>query len=152
MMKTAFWGAIVCVTTLLIFATCVTTQKANISIEDIAGTWINEEYNHIASPISAKVVVTADGVLKTYDLIEDEKHGFTFKLSIVESWYDENGDIWFRAVSELIGPESEFRPYTHYILNRLSDSVTIWKRCGSTVEYPTELSKLAGSLSVYFRQ
>lgn len=138
---------------LLALATCVSTQTADLAIDDLAGTWTNEEYDHIASPISAKVVITADGVMKTFDLIADTKVRSTYKLSIVESWYDENGDIWFKCVWERIGPKGEVsKTKIYYTRNRLSGSGAIWESCGKASDYPNELSKLAGSLMIYFRQ
>ena len=66
MKSTVRWG-LFSATVLLIFTNCVSTQKADLSIEDLVGTWINEEYNKIESPFNAKEVVTADGVVKGYD-------------------------------------------------------------------------------------
>lgn len=138
---------------LLVLAGCVTTPTANLTIEDLACTWANEEYDHIASPISAKVVITADGIARTFDLIADTKVRSTYELSIVESWYDENGDIWFKSVWERIGAVAEVTPTNiYYFLNKLSNSGTVWESCEKTSDYPTELSRLAGSLMIYFRR
>jgi hypothetical protein len=138
---------------LLGLAGCVSTQTANLTIDDLAGTWTNEEYDHIASPISAKVVITADGVARTFDLIADEKVRSTYKLSIVESWYDENGDVWFKCVWERIGAKAEVaKTNVYYSLNRLSVSGTIWDYCLKASDYPTEIAQLAGAVVVYFRQ
>ena len=138
---------------LLVFASCVTTQTADLIIEDLAGTWTNEEYDHIASPISAKVVITADGLMRTFDLIADEKVRTTYKLSIVESWYDKNGGIWFKSVWERIGAVAAVTPTNiHYSINKLSNSGTVWESCAKASDYPTELAQLAVNLMIYFRQ
>jgi hypothetical protein len=138
---------------LFALVSCITTQKANLSIEDLAGTWINEEYDDIASPESAKVVVTADGVLTTYYRIADKKVRSTFEISIVESWYDENGDIWFKSVWERIGALAEVtHTNIYYSINRLSNSGTVWERCDQASDYPTELSQIAGALRIHFRK
>lgn len=138
---------------LLILANCITTQKANFSIEDLSGTWINEEYNAIEIPHDPKEVVTADEVLKSYEYISDREPNWTYKLSIGESWYDENGDIWFKCVWELMGLVAEVSPtYTYYSINKISNSGTVWECCWRTSDYPTELSQLEGGYRTLFRQ
>ena len=152
-MKIVAYGGIICTTILLILANCITIQKANFTIEDLSGTWINEEYNPIDKVHNPKEVVTADGVVKTYEKLADKEIKSTYKLSIVESWYDENGDIWFKCVWERIGLVAEVAPTnTYYDLNKLSSSGTVWERCSSAVDYPTELSQLEGSYSTHYRQ
>ncbi len=152
-MKIVVYGGIICATMLLIFANCITTQKANLSTEDLAGTWLNEEYNTIESYHNPKRVVTADGVAKGYDKIADKEPESAFKISIVESWYDEKGDIWFKCVWENIGPEAEVdtTPLA-YALNKLSGSGTVWEGCWQGSDYPTELSQIAGGYTTHFRQ
>ena len=135
------------------FASCITTQKAIFFIEDLVGTWINDEYAVIGASYSAKEVVTSDGVLKTYDQLTDTKQRNTYKLSIVESWYDENGDIWFKCVWEKIGAAAEVDTiHFFYSINKLSSSGTVWECCWKASDYPTELSLLAGGFTVHFRQ
>ena len=135
------------------FAGCVSTQTADLTIEELVGTWTNEEYAEIGVPFSSKEVVTADGVLKTYDQLTDTKQRNTYTLSIVASWYDENGDIWFKCVWERIGATAEVDTIDfYYSLNKLSDSGTVWECCWKASDYPTELSQLAGGFTVHFRQ
>ena len=146
------WG-LFSATVLLMFANCITTQKANLSTEDLAGTWLNEEYNTIESYHNPKRVVTADGVAKGYDKIADKEPESTYKISIVESWYDENGDIWFKCVWENIGPEAKVvKTKLWYSINKLSSSGTVWECCWQGSDYPTGLSQLGGGYTIHFRQ
>lgn len=138
---------------LLTLANCITTQKANLSVEALVGTWINGEYAEIGVSYSAKEVVTSDGVLKSYDQLTDTKQRNTYQLSIVDSWYDENGDIWFKCVWERIGAAAEVDTIDfYYSLNKLSSAGTVWECCWKASDYPTELSQLAGGYTVHFRQ
>ena len=138
---------------ILVFASCVSTQTANLTIEDLVGTWINEEYAEIGVSYSAKEVVSSDGVLKTYDKLTDTKQRNAYKLAIDESWYDEKGDIWFKCVWERIGATAEVDTIDfYYSLNRLSNSGTVWECCWKASDYPTELSQLAGGFTVHFQQ
>jgi hypothetical protein len=152
-MKIVVYGGIICVTILLIFANCITTQKANFTIEDLSGTWINEEYNAIDRVYDPKEVVTADGVVKTYDKLTDKEPNWMYKLSIGESWYDENGDIWFKCVWELTGLVSEVSTTNlYYSINKLSSSGTVWECCWKASDYPTEFSQLGGGYTTHYRQ
>ena len=152
-MKIVVYGGIICATMLLIFANCITTQKANFTIEDLSGTWINEEYNAIDRVYDPKEVVTADGVVKTYDKLTDKEPNWMYKLSIGESWYDENGDIWFKCVWELTGLVSEVSTTNlYYSINKLSSSGTVWECCWKASDYPTEFSQLGGGYTTHYRQ
>jgi hypothetical protein len=152
-MKIAALGCIICVTSLLIFSSCITTQKANLSTEDLKGTWLNEEYNRIGDPHDAKEVVAADGVVELYQKTTDTEFEYTYKISIVESWYDDNGDIWFKSEWLNVGDTADVETtILFYTLDKLSDSGTVWESCYNPARWPTELSPLEGGYSIHFRQ
>lgn len=148
LVRVALFGLIM----ILLFAGCRSTPPAIFTLEDLAGTWLNEDYSAIGSYYDPKEVVTADGVVRGYSQITDAEPDWTYKISIVECWRDENGDIWFKCEWKNIGREAEVAKTTEYYgINKISVSGTVWESCLKGSDYPTELSPLGGGYTIHFR-
>ena len=145
-MKTVAFRGIHFAVIILMLVTCASSPKTRFSIDEVAGTkWFNEEYPPSSGTDLAEI--TTDGMMKFYSSLLTNEPPWIGKFTIIENWYDEKGDLWFKSTWENkdVGPIA-------YFLCKISKSGTVWESCWSASGYPSELSPIEGEYSIYYRK
>ena len=137
----------------VILAGCSSTPTVYFALEDLAGTWLNQDYNFLGSSKIPKEIVAVNGVVRGYSQISDTEPHWTYRIVLVQVWPDENGNIWFKCEWEINGGEAEEGKTVEYFgLCKISGSGTIWERCLMKSEYPAELSPIMPRYTFLIRQ
>ncbi len=131
---------------ILIFATFVLSAGKKISIEETYGTWINSEYNE--KGIEALVVMTSDGKIARYNSEKDTDPLWTGNYTVTDSWYDRKGNLWIKRTFD----SDTHDDFIGYELSKYSNSGKVWEAVWQSSGYPTEMSPIAGTYEIRYRQ
>ncbi len=132
---------------LIIFGSCATGQKAHVdkkmSIEDIYGTWISNTARF------AKVILYDDGTWELYEKATDTEPIYTAKMTITDSWYDQEGNLWVKMI--IVGKTGD-TVHIAYDLDKFHKSGIVWESVWAENDYPDDLSTTAGKYNILYRQ
>jgi hypothetical protein len=130
----------------LLFAVSMLFAEDVISLDDIYGTWINADYNE--KGIIAKVIINPENTSQWYKRVTDTTDpDYTATITFTDNWYDKDGNLWIKFTTVW-----SHKGNTSYWLSKLNESGTIWEKVSSGVDYPEELSPIAGTHSILYRQ
>jgi hypothetical protein len=133
---------------LIIAGSCATGKKTYISTNDalkkLSGTWVNSDYNEKGQ--MAKVIINPDGTELGYDKETSTDYYYKEEFTITDTWYDPEGNLWIKSIWVNVFNESG------YELLKLSNSGKVMEIVWSSVDYPDELSPLAGTYGIYYHQ
>ena len=131
---------------LLLFAISLLFAEDAIFVDDIYGTWVNADYNE--KGINAKVVINPDNTSQWYKRVTDTTDpDYEAAIVFTDSWYDEDGNHWIKFTTTW-----SFKGNTTYWLSMINESGTVWEKVQSGSDYPEELSPIAGTHSIFYRQ
>ena len=116
-----------------------------ISIEETYGTWVNSDYNEKGQ--WAKVINNPDGTYALYNKDTETEPAWTGKYTVTDSWHDRKGNLWVK--STFVTDETGFSGYE---LSKYSKDGTTWENVWSAGDYPAEMSPIAGTHSILYRQ
>ena len=136
--------ALVMVIVLLIVVSLLFAED-KISVDNTYGTWVNSDYNEKGQ--AAKVVSNPDNTFEFYNTETHTETTWTAKITITDSWNDSEGNLWIKFIA--YWNESDA---TSYYLSKHSNSGTVWEMVGSGIDYPKELSPIAGLYFILYRQ
>ncbi len=130
---------------ILLFTVSVSFAGGKISIEDTYGTWVNADYNEKGQ--FAKVINNPDGTYEMYNKDTDTEPVWKDKYTVTDSWHDRKGNLWVKStfVNDVTG-------LTGYKLSKYSKDGTTWENVWSAGDYPAEMSPIAGTHSILYRQ
>ena len=126
-----------------LFAVSVSFADDKITIEDTYGTWVNSDYNVVYKP--AKSIYYSDGTYEIFSREIDTEPAITGKNTITDSWYDEEGNLWVKNTWVEVSS-------TGYGLFKFSDCGKVLEYVWSEVDYPDEVSPIAGNYWIQYRQ
>jgi len=129
----------------LLFAVSVSFAGDKITIEDIYGTWVNADYNEKGQ--MAIVVINHDGTLLGYDKETSTEYYFKNDFTITDNWHDPEGNLWIKHIW-VNNEENE----SGYALHKLSNSGKVKETIWSQIDYPDEISPIAGTYEIHYRQ
>jgi len=129
----------------LLVAVPLSFADDKISIDDIYGTWINADYNEKA--LMAKVTINPDNTSQWYRTLTDTDPDYSANITFTDSWYDNDGNLWIKFTTVWT-----HKGNTSYWLSKCSDSGIVWEKVSSGIDYPEELSPIAGTHSILYRQ
>jgi hypothetical protein len=139
---------------MVIAGSCATGKKTYISEEnlykELAGTWINEEYEPTTVQKSPQVTVYSDGSYETYKMHSEMTaplQSFGHYISIKKAWIDSKGKIWYQGKGYFKSTKQTF-----YDIGKISDSGKVWEYVYSTVDYPDEMDSENFNYRIYYRQ
>ena len=142
-MKTILLVAVI----ILLFVVTISFAEDQIRIEDSYGTWVNPDYN-IANPAEV-IICKPDSTLSGYAKATDTDIDWTLQYTITDSWYDEEGNLFVKYEGALDFAQQSSHAY---FLNKFSENGDVWEMVWSGVKYPSEVSLIGGSYSIYYRQ
>ena len=117
-------------------------QEKNAKGEVLFGTWVNTDYNLKGQ--FAKNIINSDGTIKRFNTETDTEpicHGM---YAVKDSWHDRRGNTWIKFDYNTTGG------MTFHVLSKYSNSGTVWEWVDSEIDYPTEMSPIAGNYSIYY--
>ncbi len=88
----------------------------------------------------AKAICNPDDTLEFYNKETDTEPAWTAKIPITESCNDSDGNLWIKTIAVWNEDGS-----TYYFSSKYSNSGTVWEMVASGVDYPDELSPIAGN-------
>ena len=130
---------------ILIFATLVLFAGKKVTIDVIYGTWVNSDYNEKGQ--FAKTINNPDGTYELYSKDTDTEPDWTCKFTVKDSWHDRKGNLWVK--STFVTDETGF---SGYMLSKYSKDGATWENVWSAGDYPAEMSPIAGTHSILYRQ
>ena len=116
-----------------------------ITINDIYGTWVNADYNEKGQ--AAKVISNSDNTFEFYNADIHTEPTWTAKITITDNWNDSEGNLMIKFIADWTESGA-----TSYYLSKHSNSGAVWEMVGSGVDYPEELSPIAGLYFILYRQ
>jgi hypothetical protein len=135
------------ITSALLFTVSLIYAEDKISIGDTYGTWVNADYNERSEV--ALVIFNPDGSAVGYAKDTDTEISWTAQLTITDSWYDEDGNLWIKREGDLV---SGARTYFYYWLEKYSSDGSVWEYVWRGSGYPTEMSLIGGNYEIHYRQ
>jgi hypothetical protein len=135
-----------------------TIDKENYKI--LVGIWINEEYN-TDSRRPAKIYNKANGKYDEFKNVTDIKPVISSKMKIKETWIDEEGNFWYKAIlqgsSKGLAQQSEgpTRTPLHFVgmeIGKVSGSGTILEITWQLDHYPESVDANSDNYAIYYRQ
>jgi len=149
-MKTRMFVSILIlnVTVLIILGNCATKQKAISEKEAkdaLVGTWINPEYL-ATSRYRQKRVFTTEGKAIWYNKVTSKEPMLQQNYTIVESWRDRKGDIWYKLI---VGFATDRFKYLAKI--NISENTFEYLELGGA-RFPTEIDPTHVNYRIYYRQ
>jgi hypothetical protein len=130
---------------ILLLATFVLFAGKKISIDETYGKWVNSDYNEKGQ--MAKTINNPDGTCELYKKDTDTEPAWIWKYTVTDSWHDRKGNLWVK--STFVTEETGF---SGYILSKYSKDGTAWENVWSAADYPAEMSPIAGTHSILYRQ
>ena len=131
----------------LLFAVTIAFAEDKIRIEDTYGTWINTDYN-VSAPAEV-IICNPDGTVIGYSKATDTDIDWKAQYTITDSWYDSEGNLFVKYEA----PVDRVQQTSHlYFLNKFSNDGTVWEMVWSGVDYPTEVNRIGGNYTIYYRQ
>jgi hypothetical protein len=130
------------------------------SVEDLYGTWVNEDYvlepGSIGAPRS-KLIINHDGTIESYEThkrdktTEVKREPWTY--TVTDSWVDSNKNSWYKLFFKRMGFETSYEG-TQYCLLKLSNSNRTLEIARYSVDYPAEIdpNSIRYSYRIYYRQ
>ncbi len=132
---------------ILLVAVLVLFAGKKISIEDTYGTWVNSDYS--VSAEAEVIICNPDETVIGYSKATDTDIDWTLQYTITDSWYDDEGNLCVKYE----GAVDRVQTSSHlYFLNKFSNDGTVWELVWSGVDYPTEMSRIGGNYTIYYRQ
>ncbi len=130
---------------ILIFATFVLFAGKKVTIDVIYGTWVNSDYNEKGQ--FAKLITDPAGTYEWYSKDTDTEPAWNSKYTVTDSWHDRKGNLWVKNtfVTDEIG-------FSAYVLSKYSKDGTTWENVWSAGDYPAEMSPIAGTHSILYRE
>ena len=129
---------------ILLIASSVLFASKKIPVEDTYGTWVNSDYNETGQ--YAKIILNPDRTLERFFKVTDTEPYCKYKYTITDSWHDHKGNLWIKF--SFITNSGR----TFYVLSQYNKSGTIMEWVDSEIDYPTEMSPIAGFYGIYNRQ
>ena len=133
---------------ILLFVISVSFAGNKITIEDTYGTWVNSDYND--KGIEAVAIMTSEGKIIRYNSEKDTEPYWTGNYTVVDSWYDSEGNLWLKRTFDSDTHARE--DFIGYELSKYSDSARVWEAVWKSSGYPTEMSLIAGTYEIRYRQ
>jgi hypothetical protein len=130
---------------ILLFAASLSFAGDKISIDDIYGTWVNSDYNEMAQ--FAKVIISPERMGEGYKIETDSEPSWIWEITVADSWHDSDGNLWIKW--SIVTVDTGYKAYE---LNKFSRSGSVWEWVHSAGDYPTEMSPIAGTYSIHYRQ
>ncbi len=130
---------------ILIMALLVFFAGKKISIDETYGTWVNSDYNEKGQ--SAKTINNPDGTYEWYSKDTDTEPAWIGKYTVTDSWHDRKGNFWVKSTFVTVDTG-----FSGYILSKYSKDGTTWEGVWSALDYPDEMSPIAGEHSILYRQ
>jgi hypothetical protein len=94
-----------------------------------------------------KTINNPDGTCELYKKDTDTEPAWIWKYTVTDSWHDRKGNLWVK--STFVTEETGF---SGYILSKYSKDGTAWENVWSAADYPAEMSPIAGTHSILYRQ
>ena len=130
---------------ILLVAVLVLFAGKKTSIEDTYGTWVNSDYNEKGQ--WEKIIINPDRTHAFYNKDTDPEPAYTGKYTAIDSWHDRKGNLWVK--STFVDDD------THdlaYVLEKISKDGLTMEWVWSMADYPAEMSPIAGTYAIYYRQ
>ena len=133
---------------LIIFGNCATKQIAiskEEAMEALVDTWINPEYPG-DSIYDQKVIFTTEGKVSDYTEVTSRVHNWQGSYTIVESWKDRKGNIWYKLTA---GNDPRF--FKHLVKINVTENTLEHLTYGQAT-WPIEIDTKHINYRIYYRQ
>ena len=152
--RTLLTISILVLVVLVIAGSCATSKKTHVSsdyvLNELVGTWYNEEYEDPSIEPAPKVVINTDGTLDFFKEFAETSmisHTEAELIEFNDQWTDTKGNVWYKAQFFV-----ETWNYTYYELGKISDEGQIWALVWSNTEYPNKIDTESPNYRIYYRK
>jgi beta-lactamase regulating signal transducer with metallopeptidase domain len=143
--KNGFIPVLIFIFAILIAAGNFSTEQEESAMGEVQfGTWVNTDYNLKGQ--FAKTIINSDGTIKRFNTETDTEPICHGKYAVKNSWHDRKGNTWIKFDYNTTGGMA------FHVLSKYSNSGTVWEWVDSEIDYPTEMSPIAGNYSIYYRK